>query len=168
MREVHSIVVFAEIERFSNYKIGTDGSVWTKHQSRYLKGYIDKDGYRLVKLSNVTGRRLYRVHRLVLEAFVSECPEGMEGCHENDIPDDNRLANLRWDYPKCNAVDRINNGNSGKGTANAMASLTDEKVIQLRKDREAGMNYYQLADKYGICFQHASLIVNRKRWSHVK
>ena len=165
MRDVHSIVVYAEIDRIPGYCFGTDGSIYSKSKSKLLNvSYVDKDGYCLVHLKDLV---VYRVHRLILEAFVGECPNGMEACHDNDIPNDNRLANLRWDYPKNNSKDRIKNGSSGKGTANAMASLTDEKVIQLRKDRETGMTYYQLGDKYGISFQHASLIVNRKRWDHI-
>src|SRR6266545_5415488 len=36
------------------------------------------------------------VHRLVLEAFVGPCPDGMEASHENGICRDNRLSNLMW------------------------------------------------------------------------
>ena len=167
MRDVHSIVVFAVIDRFPNYRIGTDGSVWSNVSKRFLRGYIDRDGYRLVNMTNHTGARLHRVHRLVLEAFVCECPEGMEGCHDNDIPNDNRLANLRWGYPKHNAEDRIKNGNSGKGKKNSMAKLSDDAIRELRLDRENGMTLAQLSAKYGVCFQHASLIAKRKRWAHL-
>ena len=37
------------------------------------------------------------VHRLVLITFVGPCPEGMECCHKDDNPLNNRLENLRWD-----------------------------------------------------------------------
>jgi hypothetical protein len=53
----------------------------------------------------------FQLHRLVLDAFVGPRPEGMEGCHWNDIPTDNRLANLRWDTRSANVRDSVRNGN---------------------------------------------------------
>ncbi len=52
----------------------------------------------------------FQVHRLVLEAFVGPRPAGMEGCHWNDIPTDNRLENLRWDTRSANVADSVRNG----------------------------------------------------------
>src|SRR5699024_9639299 len=51
-----------------------------------------------------------RVHRLVMEAFVGPCPEGMEVCHWNDNASDNRLSNLRYDTRSANTMDMIRNG----------------------------------------------------------
>lgn len=50
------------------------------------------------------------VHRLVLQAFVGPCPVGMEGCHFDDVPMNNRLDNLRWDTPGSNKRDSVRNG----------------------------------------------------------
>lgn len=50
------------------------------------------------------------VHRLVLEAFVGPCPEGMEALHGNAIRNDNRLCNLRWDTKSENSQDRVRHG----------------------------------------------------------
>lgn len=49
-------------------------------------------------------------HHLVLEAFVGPRPTGMHACHWNDVPDDNRLSNLRWDTPTANRLDCVRNG----------------------------------------------------------
>lgn len=50
------------------------------------------------------------VHRLVLEAFVGPCPDGMECCHNNGDSADNRLENLRWDTSSANKLDNVRNG----------------------------------------------------------
>ena len=50
------------------------------------------------------------VHHLVLLAFVGERPDGMEACHYNDTPSDNRLVNLRWASRSDNMRDRVRNG----------------------------------------------------------
>jgi len=51
----------------------------------------------MVTLSRDRKQKHRSVHSLVLEAFVGPRPEGMDGCHENDVPWDNRLSNLKWD-----------------------------------------------------------------------
>lgn len=57
------------------------------------------------------GRRcLQLVPRLVLEAFVGPCPPGMECCHKDDNPQNNRIENLRWDTRSSNRYDRVRNG----------------------------------------------------------
>jgi hypothetical protein len=55
------------------------------------------------------------VHVLVLTAFVGPCPDGNEALHFNDIPDDNRLSNLRWGTRSQNNHDAIRNGHRTYG-----------------------------------------------------
>jgi hypothetical protein len=58
----------------------------------------------------------FKVARLVLEAFVGLCPAGMEACHFNDDPADNRLENLRWDTHSNNHYDLVRNGKHGQAS----------------------------------------------------
>jgi len=67
-------------------------------------------GYPTVTLCKNGVTRNHTVHVLVLTAFVGPCPDGMEGCHGNDIKTDNRLCNLRWDTQSANADDSVRNG----------------------------------------------------------
>lgn len=81
-----------------------------RYKGKLLKLTPAKDsGYVRVALGN--GSDKPTVHTLVLRAFVGPPPEGMEGCHENDIKHDNRLVNLRWDTRLANILDKIRNGN---------------------------------------------------------
>lgn len=50
------------------------------------------------------------IHRLVLEAFVGPCPEGMECLHADDDPLNNHLSNLRWGTRSENRSDGLRNG----------------------------------------------------------
>lgn len=70
-----------------------------------------RDGQMQVGLSNGGVRTVHRIGRLVLLAFVGPCPPALECCHENDIPTDNRLVNLRWGTPSSNIGDQVRNGN---------------------------------------------------------
>ena len=82
---------------------------------KVLSPCAERDQHLSVTLCTGGSRRNFQVHHLVLVTFVGPCPPGMEGCHWNDIPDDNRLANLRWDTRRANALDSIRNGNHAQG-----------------------------------------------------
>ncbi|SKU62264.1 NUMOD4 motif [Mycobacteroides abscessus subsp. massiliense] len=69
-----------------------------------------RDGRHYVHLYRNNRGPLCAIHRLVLEAFIGPRPEGMFGCHANDVPSDNRLVNLRWDTPSGNSRDKVRNG----------------------------------------------------------
>ncbi|WP_075908859.1 HNH endonuclease signature motif containing protein [Mycobacteroides chelonae] len=55
-------------------------------------------------------RRDFKVHRLVMEAFVGPCPEGLEVLHWDDNPANNHLSNLRYGTRSENVKDRVRNG----------------------------------------------------------
>jgi HNH endonuclease/NUMOD4 motif len=71
--------------------------------------------YQRISLWRNGAQEHFSVHRLVLETFVGPCPPGMVACHANDISDDNRLSNLRWDTPDANMRDKIRNRRSHPG-----------------------------------------------------
>lgn len=80
-------------------------------RERILKQQENSNGRYFVELNGDGKHRQRFVHRLVLEAFIGPCPEGMESCHWNDDPSDNRLSNLRWGTHSDNMNDRVRNGN---------------------------------------------------------
>lgn len=78
---------------------------------RILKLRPTDHGHPMVLLHGENGveRQVY-VHRLVLETFRGPPADGMEACHFNDDPADNRLENLRWDTHSSNQFDKVRNG----------------------------------------------------------
>jgi hypothetical protein len=52
-------------------------------------------------------RKQVTVHTLMLETFVSPRPEGMNGCHRDDDPVNNRLDNLYWGTQRQNVLDAV-------------------------------------------------------------
>lgn len=77
---------------------------------RIKRPAADTSGHIQAKLTQDGKGRLALVHRLVLEAFTGQCPVGMEGCHNNGDPADNRLSNLRWDTKSGNQQDAVAHG----------------------------------------------------------
>ncbi len=78
-----------------------------------------------------------RVHRLVLEAFISSCPKGMQCCHNDGDSKNNKLENLRWDTPRNNQLDRLkhkpNSFNHFKGEKHRSAKLNEQQVRVIKK-----------------------------------
>lgn len=92
-----------------------DRVVLTASGTRSYKGKILRivsrhHGYPGVSLRRPGVRKTGYIHRLVLEAFVGPCPEGMEGCHNDGTASNNRLSNLRWDTSIANAQDKARHG----------------------------------------------------------
>lgn len=95
------------------YRVSDQGNVWSCLTNRLLHQQSTWQGKLQVTLVPATGKankRTLSVHRLVLEAFVGPCPEGMVGCHYDDNPTNNVLSNLRWDTHSANMLDRVRNG----------------------------------------------------------
>ena len=80
------------------------------YQGRILKRWVNARGYASVTLAKRGECKDWFVHRLVLQAFVGEAPAGTECCHGNDIRDDNRLVNLRWDTHLANVREAVERG----------------------------------------------------------
>lgn len=99
---------------------------------RILKGYTDKDGYTVVRLSRDGQVRDRKVHRLVCEAFhgPSHLPEVR---HLDGNPANNRPSNLAWGTQAQNAADRAQHGRTVRGEKSRRAKLTDEQVTEIRE-----------------------------------
>lgn len=101
------------------------------------------------------------VHHLVLLAFVGPRPVGMECCHNNSIPDDNRPENLRWDTHHNNNQDRKLCGRYATKAAHPMAKLTQPIVDAIRADPCSGV---EAAIKYGVGASHVSRLRKYQNW----
>jgi len=80
------------------------------YKPRICKQNVKAHGHRSVRLYKSGSGSNKLVHRLVLEAFVGPCPEGMQGCHNDGDCTNNHVSNLRWDTPLENNLDKIRHG----------------------------------------------------------
>ena len=157
------------------YFAGEDGTIYSAWEGR---GHLAKIGGELKPLKTTAapdGRcqvnprgKSRRVSRLVLEAFVGPCPEGMEACHFPDRDTrNNRLENLRWDTPRSNQADRKIHGTSNAGERNGSARLTEAQVTEIRRRREDGEPVLLLAQEFGVAQVTVRAIVSRRIWKTV-
>lgn len=171
---------YETIDRFPAYRIGSDGSVWTRFQKsgvprgkrllgewKQLK-QASVRGYKTIALVDVSGsRKSYKVHRLVLEAFVGSCPEGMQGCHGDGNRQNNSLDNLRWDTAKSNCNDRNLHGSTVRGEACGNSKLTSEHVVDIRRRLADGEDVMSIAVMYSVTREAIYAIRASKTWRHV-
>lgn len=75
-----------------------------------LRSRVQNNGYLAVGLKCGGSTWCRSVHRLVLEAFVGPCPDGMEVRHLNGNKTDNRLENLRYGTRYENMRDQVAHG----------------------------------------------------------
>ena len=81
-----------------------------KLRGKVLKPAPDHYGHLYVNLNRGGTPTRGSVHRLVMLTFVGPCPAGMEVCHQNGTPEDDRLTNLRYDTHANNMLDKNEHG----------------------------------------------------------
>lgn len=146
----------------SRYRAGTDGTIWSailrdtrgRRRARCwqrLSPCIAKSGHLAINLATDTrGWCRFLVHRLVLLAFVGPCPEGMECCHNDGDPLNNRLDNLRWDTRSANIADAIKHGGYPIGMRSVNALLCDQDIPRIRSMLAAGVVRRVIAERFGV------------------
>jgi len=157
-------VDFRPISGFPGYRVGDDGSVWTirnRRNWRRMKTQVSKRGYHRIVLN--PGCRRLLVHRLVLEAFVGPCPDGMECLHGPDPnPANNSLKNLRWGTRKENCAER----NTVRGSRQHLSKLTEDVVLAIRANPE-NLHPKKLAVKHGVHRSTVLCVLARRTWKHI-
>lgn len=121
-----------------------------------------------VRLCKNARQKSFTVHTLILLTFVGPKPDGMECCHNDGDPANNRLENLRWDTAAANQADKIRHGTMACGERINTAKLTTANVIQVRHLRSRGFLLRELATMFSVSEAAISKTANGKCWKQVK
>ncbi len=177
-------VEYRPIEDFPGYRIGNDGSAWSRWLNLSEPGVkgahtIFTDVWHRLK-PGISRKHLHvtlhregkhysrNIHRLVLEAFVGKRPKGMECRHLDDDPLNNNLSNLCWGTRQENVNDAMRNNRLVKGENYPKAKLTDHSVREIRAMYVPRLiSQRELARKYGVTQSVIQLILTYKAWKHV-
>jgi len=172
MSEANSIVSYRPIPGFPGYRVGDDGSVWSCWSKNPSKRRITdrwkrmrlspaSKGYLRVTLTPSDGTKVrgFRVHRLILLAFVGPSPEGMECRHFPDTTKtNNRLENLSWGTPAENYDDNRRMGVYSNRPYHLMFTHQGKTLNLKDWAKEVGLPYlclYQRVRHAGIPFEEA-------------
>lgn len=139
------------------------GKYVRKRCGRIMRIQNSSNGYKQVHLSKDGESKIYRVHRLVAEAFIDN-PNGYpEVNHKDENRANNQADNLEW----CTHQYNNSYGNKpARGSKNGMAKLTKTQIVDIRKRRSAGEKLKTIADSYGISVTHTCQITKGKRWGY--
>lgn len=171
--------VYRLVPDYPMYRVGDDGSVWSRAQRngqhkaavgdvwRLRKATVNTAGYLNLLLYNNHGRKMFRVHLLVLELFRGPRPIGMDGCHEDGNTLNCRLDNLRWDTKASNYADRDRHGTTARGVRHGRAKLTESTVRAIKIEIAAGASQISVARRRLISPITINHIVTGRTWSHV-
>ena len=164
-------VEYREIAGFPGYRVGSDGSVWSS---------LGKRGWRRLRPYPVGGRHRKKlqhlglslrgewryVHRLVLEAFVGPCPDGMECCHEDGDTQNNSVANLRWGTHHENMLDQDRHGTRVRGEKMHSAKLVEEQIHAIHALKKAGWDSVKIGRVFGVSDVQVWRILRGENWKH--
>lgn len=112
-------------------------------------GKQNKSGHLTVVLGRAHGSM--PVHTAVALTFIGPRPQGMDVCHNDGNPENNRVENLRYDTRTENIFDvyRI-----GKG----WRKLTLAEIKEIKRLSESGIHGAEIAQKFNIAKSTVSSI----------
>ncbi len=170
------------IPSYSKYMASDLGRIKTfnwknKGIERVMKPALDSCGYLRTMLLNDEGKYdTIKVHRIIAKTFIPN-PENKETVnHKNSIKSDNRVHNLEWATRSENIKHAYKNDRmSNKGEMNPVATLTDEQVIEIRKNyvygrkcrRKGEETKKDIAARYGVGVHVIKQVVLGETWKHL-
>lgn len=127
----------------------------------------DCHGYTFVALHRNGKRRPYRIHRLVMAAFIGPLPEGKQANHKNGDKTDNRPENLEYVTPSENRLHSTRILGKGIRQSHGNAKLRDHDIPAIRAHLAAGETLKAIGDRFGVTFNCINHIKHGRTWSSV-
>lgn len=124
-----------------------------------------ESGYSIV--GKATGQR--SVHRLVVEAFTGEIPEGLVVNHLDGNKQNNHISNLEICTPAENMQHAYATGLAKglKGEDNSMNKFQEKEILTVYSLIKKGYSNLEIDRVTGIPWKHVSLLRKGKRWKYL-
>jgi hypothetical protein len=127
-----------------------------------------KSGYTVIRLSEPGRMKLFRLHRLVMWAFVGECPAGLVVNHKDGDKRNNRLDNLEYVTLRQNTAHALRTGLSPTCERSYQAKLTKAQVREIRRRKRAGETMRALGKEFGVTHGTIGHITSGKTWRYMR
>lgn len=140
------------------------GNVIKKHEAVLLKGSMDKDGYKTVRMMVDGKKRHIKVHRLIANAYIQNksnkpCVNHIDGNKQN-----NQYKNLEWCTVKENNIHALKNGLTpiikGDERFNTKISTKEYENIY-NMNVNSNIPRKDIAKYYGVVRQTIDTIINK-------
>jgi len=105
-------------------------------------------------------------HKLVAEAFIGQCPDGMEVHHKDHNPRNSRADNLEYVTTTQNILHSVADGHRGSNRWNAR--FTENDIREIRRLRNEGIEIKKIAEYYSVSKGAIQHIVLGHNWRHVQ
>lgn len=144
----------------------------TEKPCKVWRGALNDKGYGVMSVkdpSRVKGYRQVFVHRNAWQEANGEIPPGMCVCHRCDNPPCYELEHLFLGTKADNNADMLAKGRHvpPRGEKCGNATLTTEKVLDMRCKFASGISRRELASMFGVGYRCVTDIINRRNWKHV-
>lgn len=171
--------IWKRIPNYSKYEASNLGNIKTFNwkntgQERIMKPALDPNGYYRTVLIRDDGKyATVKVHRIICQTFLENPDEKPAVNHKNFIRNDNRLENLEWCSFKENTVHSFQGDRRKYKGGSSCSSLTDEQVIEIRKNYQygkktkSGKTKKEIAEEYGTTFSVIKNIVQNQNYKHL-
>lgn len=132
---------FRTLPDFPQYKIYSNGTIWSDYYKKFLVPEIDEKGYYRVIFYNNGNRKHFQVHRLVALLFLENPNNFPDVNHKDENKNNNDVSNLEW----CNKQ-----YNNDYGTRNQRISLANSKQIRCIETNQIFISAKEAEDKLNI------------------
>ncbi|WP_052253431.1 NUMOD4 domain-containing protein [Staphylococcus shinii] len=166
--DLYTISDHGQIKRKSR-ELLIDG-VTRRLDEKVLKNFKGTLGYMHVNLYKNGKPKQFKIHRLMMTAFVDKPIDKNIINHIDGDKSNNLLKNLEWCSHKENSIHAYNTGlaKGGKGEENSQSRLTEKDVLNIRELYATGtFTQKELGLKFNISREQARDIINYKRWKHI-
>lgn len=147
----------------NHYQITKDGEVWSNHSKKYIKTFLNSDGYLVVALCKYNVAKQFRISRLVAEAFIDNPHSLPVVNHIDGNKKNNNVHNLEWCTVQHNVKHAFATGLTkiARGEQSHSAKLTWDQVKNIRR---LYPTYPQkmIANMFNVDPSTVSKIINKK------
>lgn len=147
------------------YWVSERGDVVNASTGFTLSPTLSSDGY--CKLGVITGQ--VSVHRLVVEAFTGEIPEGLQVNHLDGNKQNNHISNLELCTAQENTLHAYRTGlaKGRAGEENAMNQYPESLIKVVYSLIRKGLSNMDISKITNIPWRYVSLLRKGERWSHL-
>lgn len=110
--------------------------------------------------------KMFKVHRLVAQAFIPNPENKPQVNHIDNNPLNNNVSNLEWVTNRENLDHCLKQGRFNRGSNNGMSKLNEQKVLEIRELIKTKDKDY-LVKKYKVAKTTITSVLNRTVWKHI-